>query len=262
MLQKLLRRVAWRSRRSLCHLRWLVPVNDDGSEEGSNGEMRSRETGIFAAGMPARVSRTWQVMGGLAGIVSLKRKVYAVLLYAVVYGEMSRSAGTEMVNCRSVYSRAQAWTTTRRSSSAPTMSRTSTTSAARNPPAAEHPALLAFDAREQRRIVHKIDRRLVPVCGLMYCISLLDRTNLGAANIAGYSLLTIPLPSIITLVFFITYVLCQPPATVLTRKIGPRTFLPLICLLWGGLMIGFGFAKDWTTLLGLRFVLGVLEAGC
>jgi MFS family permease len=67
--------------------------------------------------------------------------------------------------------------------------------------------------------------------------------------------------SLITLSFFITYVLFQPPATVLCRKIGPRLFLPGICLFWGVLIIGFGFAQNWETLVGLRLALGILEAG-
>lgn len=45
------------------------------------------------------------------------------------------------------------------------------------------------------------------------------------------------------------------------RYVGPRLFLPGICLAWGAIIIGFGFAKNWETLLGLRLVLGVLEAG-
>lgn len=49
----------------------------------------------------------------------------------------------------------------------------------------DDPILSHFTEREQRSIVHKIDRRLIPICGVMYCISLLDRTNLGNANIAG-----------------------------------------------------------------------------
>jgi len=43
--------------------------------------------------------------------------------------------------------------------------------------------------------------------------------------------------SIITLVFFIPYVLFQPPATVIMRKVGPRIFLSIITLLWGSVMI-------------------------
>lgn len=36
-----------------------------------------------------------------------------------------------------------------------------------------------------RRIVHKIDRRLIPMSGLLVAISLLDRANLSNAVIAG-----------------------------------------------------------------------------
>lgn len=67
--------------------------------------------------------------------------------------------------------------------------------------------------------------------------------------------------SLITLTFFITYVIFQPPMTVLCRKIGPRIFLPGICLLWGVVIIGFGFANNWGTLVGLRLILGLMEAG-
>lgn len=42
-----------------------------------------------------------------------------------------------------------------------------------------------FSPAEQRKIIHKVDRRLIVTCGLMYCISLMDRTNLSAAAIAG-----------------------------------------------------------------------------
>lgn len=88
--------------------------------------------------------------------------------------------------------------------------------------------------------------------------------------------------SIVTLVFFTTYVFFQPPATVLTKKIGPRMFLSAICFLWGCTMIGMGrlspslsefknyadfhaslsgFVKQWQQLAALRVVLGIFEAG-
>lgn len=43
------------------------------------------------------------------------------------------------------------------------------------------------DAAERRKILWKIDRRLISSLGLMVAISLLDRTNLGNAMIAGMS---------------------------------------------------------------------------
>ncbi len=42
-----------------------------------------------------------------------------------------------------------------------------------------------FTPEEQKKIIRHVDRRLVLTVGAMYCISLMDRTNLGSANIAG-----------------------------------------------------------------------------
>lgn len=42
-----------------------------------------------------------------------------------------------------------------------------------------------FSEAEQKRIVQRIDRRLVTTLGVLYCASLMDRTNLGSAAIAG-----------------------------------------------------------------------------
>lgn len=43
-----------------------------------------------------------------------------------------------------------------------------------------------FTPQEQRKIIHRIDRRLVFTVGVLYCVSLMDRTNLSAAAIAGF----------------------------------------------------------------------------
>jgi hypothetical protein len=67
--------------------------------------------------------------------------------------------------------------------------------------------------------------------------------------------------SIIVLIFFISYDLLQPVATVVLRKLGPRKFLPTITILWGATMICFGFVKQWYELIPLRIVLGIFEAG-
>lgn len=46
--------------------------------------------------------------------------------------------------------------------------------------------LAEFTPEEIKKVIHRIDRRLVVTVGLMYCVSLMDRTNLSAAAIAGY----------------------------------------------------------------------------
>ncbi|KAL1581892.1 hypothetical protein WHR41_09336 [Cladosporium halotolerans] len=141
-------------------------------------------------------------------------------------------------------------------------------SQSRHTPGGDEQLLQSWSNHEQRKLIRRVDARLIPMCGVMYCVSLLDRTNLSNAVIAGMgeelmlaNIDGVDRYSIVTLVFFITYTLCQPPATILCRKIGPRVFLSTITLLWGLIMLGMGFVEHWATLIGLRLVLGIFEAG-
>jgi MFS family permease len=67
--------------------------------------------------------------------------------------------------------------------------------------------------------------------------------------------------SIMTLVFFPTYIIFQIPSTVIVRKLGPRLHLSTITCMWGTVMIVMAFISDWKAMAGLRVILGVLEAG-
>ena len=45
--------------------------------------------------------------------------------------------------------------------------------------------LEGWSYHEQKKLLRRVDLRLIPICGLLYCVSLLDRTNLSNATIAG-----------------------------------------------------------------------------
>ncbi|KAI8628740.1 major facilitator superfamily domain-containing protein [Xylariaceae sp. FL1651] len=120
------------------------------------------------------------------------------------------------------------------------------------------------DGHEAKKIVRRIDRRLLVTVGFMYCVSLIDRTNISAAAIAGMIQdldLVGDRYSIITLVFFTTYIVFQPTSTVLVRKIGPRIHLSCITVAWGALMLGMGFVKNYGQITALRIIIGLFEAG-
>ncbi|CAK7226478.1 hypothetical protein SEUCBS140593_006253 [Sporothrix eucalyptigena] len=123
-----------------------------------------------------------------------------------------------------------------------------------------------FSVAEQRKIIHKVDRRLLVVLGLMQAVSFIDRANVSNAAVAGMTkdlqLGVSNRYSIILLVFFAPYVAFQFPASVLVRKVGPRMFLSSIVLCWGIVMIGFGFVKNWKSLIPLRAIVGAFESGC
>ncbi|KAL4889881.1 major facilitator superfamily domain-containing protein [Aspergillus ambiguus] len=122
-----------------------------------------------------------------------------------------------------------------------------------------------YTYKEQRKIIHRIDRRLVTITGLAYCVSLMDRTNLSMAAVAGMTkeleLEVGTRYSIIVLMFFVPYVIFQPPMTIITRKLGPTLFLGTIVISWGAILVGMGFTKDWKQMLACRVLLGLLEAG-
>ncbi|RDA88896.1 hypothetical protein CP532_5520 [Ophiocordyceps camponoti-leonardi (nom. inval.)] len=123
---------------------------------------------------------------------------------------------------------------------------------------------LIFSPEQQRRIIHRIDRRLIGTIGLLYCVSIVDRTNMSVANVAGMGpdlRLQGYRYNIANLVFFITYVVLQPPSTLLVRKFGPRLHLSALVLLWGCVMTGMGFVSDFQQLVGLRVLLGAFESG-
>lgn len=124
---------------------------------------------------------------------------------------------------------------------------------------------LNYDTSIAAKIRHRIDWRLIPALGAMYGISLMDRKNVSNAAIAGM-LKDLHMSkgygyNLVNMCFFITYIICQPFMIVVCRKIGPRLFLPGICILWGCVIVGFGFSKTWQTLIPLRLLLGVLESG-
>ncbi|KAI1125051.1 major facilitator superfamily domain-containing protein [Nemania abortiva] len=121
-----------------------------------------------------------------------------------------------------------------------------------------------YTERESRKIIHRIDRRLLVTIGFMYCVSLIDRTNVSAAAIAGLAtdlVLTGNRYSIVTLAFFPSYILFQPTSTVLVRKLGPRIHISVITAAWGVIMLGMGFVKTFGEFTALRVIIGVLEAG-
>ncbi|KAJ7200559.1 phthalate transporter [Mycena pura] len=126
--------------------------------------------------------------------------------------------------------------------------------------------ILAFTPDEQRRIIRRIDARLAVTLGFLYCVSLLDRTNLGSASIAGmqedlHMNAENNAYTVVSIAFFISYTVLQAPVVVIIRKVGPRNFLASIVLMWGAVMIAFGFTPTWNVMALLRVILGALEAG-
>jgi MFS family permease len=100
---------------------------------------------------------------------------------------------------------------------------------------------------------------------LVFGLSLLDRTNISAAYIAGLAEdLRLDIGarySIALLVFFPGYCIFELPSNMVIRRLGARWWLSFLIVAWGCMVLGMGFIHDWRILTVLRAFLGCFEAG-
>ena len=124
-----------------------------------------------------------------------------------------------------------------------------------------------FDPHQVKQIMRRVDIRLIPILSLMYCISLIDRTNLSLARAANQVQMDRDLGtnigqrySIATVIFFIPYIILEVPSQIGLRKFGARWWLGTSTILWGVVMTAMGAVTNWRQLTALRAILGAFEA--
>ncbi|KAF1990707.1 putative MFS transporter [Aulographum hederae CBS 113979] len=125
-------------------------------------------------------------------------------------------------------------------------------------------ALVEFDARRERRLCWKIDLYIVPTVALLYLFCFIDRANVGNARLAGLEtdlgLKGYDYNALLS-VFYISYIIFEIPANIACKWIGPGWFIPAISLGFGICSICTAFVDNFAEASGVRFLLGVFEAG-
>ena len=126
--------------------------------------------------------------------------------------------------------------------------------------AVTHPEL---QPSEERRVMSKMARRLMPILVVMFLISFIDRQNVGFAKLQMvHSLhMTESAFALASSLFFIGYLLFEVPSTLALHRFGARVWLARIMLTWGAITVLMGFTTSMQVFCGLRFALGVAEAG-
>ncbi|KAJ5761739.1 nicotinamide mononucleotide permease protein [Penicillium nucicola] len=117
---------------------------------------------------------------------------------------------------------------------------------------------------EEKRLARKLDWRILPCTWLLYLLGFLDRANVSNAKTGGLEDdfgLTSSQYSIIVLVFFLSYLVFEVPANMILTRVRPSVFLPGLGLIWGTFAALMGATQNWTQLAGMRFLLGIAEAG-
>ncbi|OAA73217.1 Major facilitator superfamily domain, general substrate transporter [Cordyceps fumosorosea ARSEF 2679] len=127
-------------------------------------------------------------------------------------------------------------------------------------------ATTATDAAEYRRLIRKLDLRLLPPLFVLWFISLIDRVNIGAARLQGLErdLGIDPRSSgfnLAAVVVFAGLVLAEVPSNYLLRRLPPPAVLCGECLALGAVTAAQGLVRNLPALVALRTLVGVLEAG-
>ncbi|KAI9170792.1 transporter [Paramyrothecium foliicola] len=124
--------------------------------------------------------------------------------------------------------------------------------------------LESFSHLDEKKILRKMDVRLIPMLALLYLLSFLDRGNIGNAKIEGLQEdldMTSDQYNWCLTVFFFTYAAFEVPSNLLLKKLRPSIWLPSIMVAWGLVMTLMGIVQNYHGLLIARIFLGVTEAG-
>lgn len=129
---------------------------------------------------------------------------------------------------------------------------------------ADSRSLYGEDSVEAKKVIRKIDWRLIPLLMLLYTLTFLDRVNIGNARLwnlerdlhmAGYDY------NIVVLVFYIPYILLEIPSNMILNRVPPRYYIGFLTLGWGLSVTFAGFCKNFAGLVTARIFIGIFEAG-
>ncbi|KAJ7486663.1 major facilitator superfamily transporter [Mycena latifolia] len=121
---------------------------------------------------------------------------------------------------------------------------------------------LYVDPAAERRLVRKLDLRLLPCLVLTYLLAFIDRTNAGNARVAGLST-EVGLGNwgfnIGTCLYYVFFIACEIPSIMLVRRFGNRV-VPLAIIGFGAITIGTGFIHTRGDFYAVKSLLGVAES--
>jgi ACS family tartrate transporter-like MFS transporter len=115
----------------------------------------------------------------------------------------------------------------------------------------------------ERETIARVRRRLIPLLFICYYAAYLDRVNVGFGALQmnkalGFTGTVFGLGSGI---FFVGYFLFEIPSNLILEKVGARRWIARILLTWGIISALNAFVWDSTSFYGVRFLLGLAEAG-
>ena len=123
---------------------------------------------------------------------------------------------------------------------------------------------LKWEPEEAKRAVRKVDYLILTFIILFFVFLQFDRTNVANAltdtlrediNVGNYEI------NLAQTLFIVGFIITEIPFNMVSKALGPETFLPGTMLLWGTVTWSQMFMTSPTGLYACRFFIGALEGG-
>ncbi len=115
----------------------------------------------------------------------------------------------------------------------------------------------------ERLTMRKLAWRIGGFCGLLYFFNWLDRNNVGFAALQMNKELSFS-PAVYGVgaaMFFLGFAIFEVPSNMILHRVGARAWVARIMITWGLICAACAAIQNIPSFYGLRFVLGVAEAG-
>ena len=111
--------------------------------------------------------------------------------------------------------------------------------------------------------VRAVAWRVLPLLFAAYFAAYIDRVNVGFASLTMDAALGLNAEQygLAAGLFFIGYVACAVPSNLVLAKLGGRTWLPILMVVWGLASASTAWVKTPTAFYIVRFLLGIGESG-
>lgn len=115
----------------------------------------------------------------------------------------------------------------------------------------------------ESKTIQKLQVRLIPFLFLLYVVAMIDRVNIGFAQLTMNKDLGLSSQqfSIAAGIFFIGYFFFEVPSNLIMHKVGARVWIARILVSWGFVASLTGLVQSVHQLYAARVILGFAEAG-
>ena len=115
----------------------------------------------------------------------------------------------------------------------------------------------------ESKTIQKLQVRLIPFLFLLYVVAMIDRVNIGFAQLTMNKDLGLSSQQFSTAagIFFLGYFFFEVPSNLILHKVGARAWIARILLSWGFVASLTGLVQSVHQLYAARVVLGFAEAG-